>query len=223
MFQSSSALLSFTAETETAVSPRRPVRSSETTSRTTAIVPIRSSSHSSAHRSSPVGSVSIHTYAGSFEGAVPAPSPAVPHELLSAMGKAVAEAAEKVLARVFRRHRREVEDDIGRLAASFADLAGSFDALVKDRADEKEQLNGRCEKLVTPNHASKMTGIGAQTIRQAFDNGEIKGTRVGSHRKLSLSSVWEWADCQGRPSSNPPEQSPVDHSKPLGRAPRRFI
>ena len=73
--------------------------------------------------------------------------------------------------------------------------------------------------LLTATQASKLTGIGATSLRAAFDRGEIVGTRIGQHRKLDVESVRAWCRSQERVGQEAKDKG----KRPKGRPPKRFI
>jgi len=73
--------------------------------------------------------------------------------------------------------------------------------------------------LLTPTQASRLTGIGATSLRAAFDRGEIVGTRIGQHRKLDVESVRAWCRSQEKVG----QEAASTGKRPKGRAPKRFI
>jgi len=82
--------------------------------------------------------------------------------------------------------------------------------------------------LLTPAEAAKLTGIGATTLRAAFDRGEITGKQVGQHRKLDAESLRTWcrshhADAKGQASQLVPICDTERTPKARAREPRRFI
>jgi excisionase family DNA binding protein len=118
-------------------------------------------------------------------------------------------------------------------SASFGGVARTLNRVIEsqDRVDESlgEVLDllskdRELPKLLTPAEAAKLTGIGASTLRAAFDRGEIKGKQVGQHRKLDTDSLRAWCQSQtsveGVATMVPRTGTP---SKTRGRSPKRFI
>lgn len=105
----------------------------------------------------------------------------------------------------------------------------------QDRADESLQdlldllsKDRDVPKLLTPAEASKLTGIGASTLRAAFDRREIAGKQVGQHRKLDAESLRAWcrshhAETGGQVRQVVPDDDTHSIPKAKARAPRRFI
>lgn len=105
----------------------------------------------------------------------------------------------------------------------------------QERADESLQemldllsKDHDVPKLLTPAQAAKLTGIGASTLRAAFDRREIIGKQVGQHRKLDAESLRTW--CRSRQAeTNGQTPKVVQHAvidgntRPKARIPRRFI
>ncbi len=105
----------------------------------------------------------------------------------------------------------------------------------QERADESLQemldllsKDRNVPKLLTPAEAAKLTGIGATTLRAAFDRGEITGKQVGQHRKLDAESLRVWcrshhADSNEQAPQSVPHDDTERTPKAKPRAPRRFI
>jgi excisionase family DNA binding protein len=105
----------------------------------------------------------------------------------------------------------------------------------QERADESLQemldllsKDRDVPKLLSPAEAAKLTGIGAGTLRAAFDRGEITGKQVGQHRKLDTESLRAWcrsrhAETNGQASHSVPHDDTERTPKARARAPRRFI